>query len=260
MLHGCTQNPSDFEAGTKMNAQADAAGFLAAYPDEPTTDNPEKCWNWFLPGDQTRGNGEPAVLAGIVGDVAKDYTVDPKRVFTAGISAGAAMAVVLGATYPDVFAAIAVHSGLEYQAATDPMSALSASAYGGPDPRAQGDTAFTAMGPAARSVPVIVFHGDSDAVVNVVNGQQVVTQWTETNTRTGASVGTGASEMGNAGGKTFTHTTYGGGAGGRSLLESYVVHGMGHAWSGGSASGSFTDPNGPDASAIIWSFFASHGR
>jgi len=260
MLHGCTQDPSDFEAGTQMSAQADAAGFLVAYPDEPTSDNAEKCWNWFVPADQTRGNGEPAVLAGIVSDVAKDYTVDPKRVFAAGISAGAAMTVILGATYPDVFAAIGVHSGLEYQAATDATSALSASAYGGPDPKAQGDTAFMAMGSNARSVPVIVFHGDSDPVVNVVNGQQVITQWTETDTRAGAAVGAGASDMGSAGGKTYTHTTYAGPSGGKTLLESYVVHGLGHAWSGGSTAGTFTDPNAPDASAIIWAFFASHGR
>jgi poly(hydroxyalkanoate) depolymerase family esterase len=260
MLHGCTQDPSDFEAGTQMNGQADSAGFLVAYPDEPTSDNVEKCWNWFLPADQARGAGEPAVLAGIVSDVAKDYTVDAKRVFVAGISAGAAMAVILGATYPDVFAAIGVHSGLEYQAATDPTSALSASAYGGPDPKAQGDTAFTAMGSAARSVPVIVFHGDADDVVNVVNGQQVITQWTETDTRAGASVGAGTSEMGSAGGKTYTHTTYADGTGGTSLLESYIVHGLEHAWSGGSTAGTFTDPNAPDASAIIWGFFASHGR
>ena len=260
MLHGCTQNPADFEAGTQMNTQADAAGFLVAYPDEPTSDNLEKCWNWFLPADQVRGGTEPAVLAGIVGDVAKDYTVDTKRVFAAGISAGAAMSVILGATYPDVFAAIAVHSGLEYQAATDATSALSASAYGGPDPKGQGDAAFTAMGSAARSVPVIVFQGDTDNVVNVVNGQQVITQWTETDTRAGASVGAGTSEMGSAGGKTYTHTSYSGAAGGKSLLESYVVHDMGHAWAGGSNAGTYTDPNAPDASAIIWSFFASHGR
>lgn len=260
MLHGCTQDPSDFAAGTQMNAQADAAGFLVAYPDQPTSDNPEKCWNWFLPADQARGSGEPALLAGIVGDVAKDYTVDARRVFAAGISAGAAMTVILGATYPDVFAAIGVHSGLEYEAATDATSALSASAYGGPDPKAQGDTAFGAMGSSARAVPVIVFHGDADDVVNVVNGQQVVSQWTETDTRAGATVGATMTDMGSAGGKSYTHASYPGGTGGKSLLESYVVHGMGHAWSGGSTAGTFTDPNAPDASAIIWAFFASHGR
>ncbi len=260
MLHGCTQNASDFEAGTQMDRQGDQGGFLVAYPDQPASANVEKCWNWFVPGDQARGGGEPAVLAGIVGDVAKDYTVDAKRVFVAGISAGAAMSVILGATYPDVFAAIAEHSGLEYEAATDATSALSASAYGGPSPKAQGDAAFMAMGSVARSVPAMVFHGDSDAVVNVVNAQQVVAQWTETDTRAGASVGTGTSEMGSAGGKSYTHTSYAGGAGGTSLLESYIVQGLGHAWSGGSTSGTFTDANAPDASAIIWAFFASHGR
>lgn len=260
MLHGCTQTASDFEAGTQMDEQGDAGGFLVAYPDQPTSANPEKCWNWFLPADQARGSGEPALLAGIVGDVAKDYTIDSKRVFAAGISAGAAMTVILGATYPDVFAGIGVHSGLEYQAATDATSALGAAAYGGPDPKAQGDAAFTAMGSAAHVVPVIVFHGDADNVVNVVNGQQVVTQWTETDTRAGATVGAGTSQMGSAGGKTYTHATYGSGPGGKSLLESYVVHGLGHAWSGGSTSGTFTDPNAPDASAIIWAFFDSQGR
>lgn len=260
MLHGCTQSASDFEAGTQMDRQADAGGFLVAYPDQPASANAAKCWNWFVPADQARGGGEPALLAGIVGDVAKDYTVDAKRVFVAGISAGAAMSVILGATYPDVFAAIAEHSGLEYQAATDATSSLGAAAYGGPDPKSQGDAAFTAMGSAARAVPVMVFQGDADNVVNVINGQQVITQWTETDTRAGASVGAGASDMGSAGGKTYTHTTYAGGSGGTSLLESYVVHGLGHAWSGGSTSGTFTDPNGPDASAIIWAFFASRGR
>jgi poly(hydroxyalkanoate) depolymerase family esterase len=260
MLHGCTQSAPDFEAGTQMDAQGDAGGFFVAYPDQPTSANAAKCWNWYVPADQARGGGEPAVLSGIVGDVAKDYTVDAKRVFVAGISAGAAMSVILGATYPDVFAAIGVHSGLEYQAATDATSALGASANGGPDPKGQGDAAFTAMGSAARSVPVIVFHGDSDPIVNVVNGQQVIAQWTETDTRAGASVGAGASVMGSAGGKTYTRTSYGGGPGGQSLLESYIVHGLGHAWSGGSTSGTYTDPNAPDASAIIAAFFASHGR
>ncbi|HEX8793908.1 MAG TPA: PHB depolymerase family esterase [Polyangiaceae bacterium] len=260
MLHGCTQSAPDFEAGTQMDKQGDAGGFLVAYPDQPTSANAAKCWNWFVPGDQARGSGEPSVLAGIVGDVAKDYTVDPKRVFAAGISAGAAMTVILGATYPDVFAAIGVHSGLEYQAATDTNSALSASAYGGPDPKAQGDAAFAAMGSAAHAVPVMVFHGDADNVVNVVNGQQVIAQWTETDTRAGSTAGPGTSEMGSAGGKTYTHTSYSGGQAGKTLLESYIVHGLEHAWSGGSTSGTYTDPNAPDASAILWSFFAAHGR
>jgi poly(hydroxyalkanoate) depolymerase family esterase len=260
MLHGCTQTPSDFETGTQMDVQADMAGFIAAYPEEPSSANSEECWNWFLPADQARRSGEPQLLANIVGDLGQDYSIDPNRVFAAGLSAGAAMAVVVGATYPDVFAAIGVSAGLEYEAATDESSAISASENGGPDPTTQGDLAFTAMGAQARSVPVIVFHGDADQVVNVSNGTQVVSQWSETDTRAQASVGPAVVTMGSAAGKTFTHTTYADGTSGKSLLELYIVHGMGHAWSGGSSAGSYTDPDAPDASALVWQFFSGHGR
>jgi poly(hydroxyalkanoate) depolymerase family esterase len=259
MLHGCTQTPADFAAGTRMDAQADAAGFIVAYPAEPSSANVEECWNWFLSADQSRGSGEPALLARIVGDLANDYSIDSRRVFAAGLSAGAAMAVVLGATYPDVFAAIGVHSGLEYAAATDASSALSVSANGGPDPKAQGDAAFSAMGAQARAVPVIVFHGDADSVVNVINGQQVASQWAETDDRAGAAVGQPATATGSAGGRSFTQTLYSSGSPAAALLELYVVHGLGHAWSGGSSAGSFTDPSGPDASEMMWQFFAAHG-
>jgi poly(hydroxyalkanoate) depolymerase family esterase len=260
MLHGCTQAPADFAAGTRMNAQADAAGFLVAYPQQPTSENAEACWNWFLPAHQARGAGEPQSIAGIVSDVGGAYAVDGKRVFVAGISAGAAMAVILGATYPDVFAAVGVHSGLEFQAATDVASGLSASTSGGPDPKKQGDAAFAAMGAQAREVAVIVFHGTADATVNPVNAGQVVAQWTETDDRAGASVGAGTSQQGSAGGKSFTHTTFVDGTSGAPLLEEYLVTSLAHAWSGGSTAGTFTDPAGPDASALMWQFFAAHGR
>jgi poly(3-hydroxybutyrate) depolymerase len=169
------------------------------------------------------------------------------------------MAVILGATYPDVFAAIGVHSGLEYEAGTDETSALTASASGGPNPTTQGDLAFTAMGAQARPVPVIVFHGSDDQVVVPTNATQIISQWTETDTRAGATVGAGVASMGTGGGATFTHTTYANGSSGKSLLELYLVNGMGHAWSGGSSAGSYTDPDAPPASSIIWQFFAGHG-
>ena len=260
MLHGCTQTMGDFAARSQMTGQADPAGYLVAYPDEPTSANPEQCLNWFLPGDQARGSGETALLAGLVADVAGAYTVDPKRVFAAGISSGAAMAVILGATYPDVFAAIGVHSGLEYEAATDVSSALQAEQSGGPAPKTQGDAAFGAMGARARAVPVIVFQGDADPTVNVVNGQQTIDQWNETDTRASATIGPPVATQGSAGGKSFAHTTYSDGKTTRSMLELYVVAGLAHAWSGGSTSGTFTDPNGPDATSLVWQFFAAHGQ
>jgi poly(hydroxyalkanoate) depolymerase family esterase len=260
MLHGCTQTPADFETGTGMDAVAEQNGFFVAYVEEPTSANPEQCWNWFLPADQSRGSGEPMLLANIVKDLSTSYEVDPTRVFAAGLSAGAAMAVVLGATYPDVFAAIGVCSGLEYAAGTDETSALTASASGGPDPTKQGDLAFSAMGASARPVPVMVWHGDQDQVVNVTNATQIIQQWSETDTRAGATVGPAMQTTGSTSGASWTHSTYAGGTGATSLLELYIVHGMGHAWAGGNASGSYTDPNAPDASLILWQFFASHPK
>jgi poly(hydroxyalkanoate) depolymerase family esterase len=260
MLHGCTQTMSDFATGTQMNTQADAAGFLVAYPDEPTSANVEQCFNWFLPTDQARGAGEPQLLAGIAGDVAGAFTVDAARVFVAGLSSGAAMAVILGATYPDVFAAVGAHSGLEYEAATDEASALQAAQSGGPAPKTQGDAAFAAMGTYARAVPAIVFQGTADTTVNDVNGQQVVDQWTETDDRASASVGAGAATQGSAGGKSFTLTTYTDAKSGGVMLEYYLVSGLAHAWSGGSSAGTFTDPDGPDATSLMWAFFAAHPK
>jgi poly(hydroxyalkanoate) depolymerase family esterase len=260
MLHGCTQTMADFAAGTQMNTQADAAGFLVAYPDEPTSANVEQCFNWFLPADQARGAGEPQLLAGIVGDVAGSFTVDATRVFVAGLSSGAAMAVILGATYPDVFAAVGAHSGLEYEAATDETSALTAAESGGPAPKTQGDAAFAAMGTYARPVPVIVFQGTADTTVNDVNGQQIVGQWTETDDRASATIGAGAATQGTAGGKSFTLTTYTDAKSGDAMLEYYLVSGLAHAWSGGSTAGTFTDPDGPDATKLMWAFFAANPK
>lgn len=263
MLHGCDEQPADFEQGTAMDALADAHGFLVAYPQQPSSANALECWNWFLPADQARGSGEPSSIAGVVADVKGSYAVDAKATFVAGMSSGGAMAVILGATYPDLFAAIAVHSGLEYAAATDETSALNAQASGGPAPKGQGDAAFTAMGSFARVVPAIVFHGDADTEVNIANATQVIDQWVETDARaSGDAISTTATTTvdGAGPGKTFTHTTYADPKSGATLLELYVVHGMNHAWSGGVSGAPYTDPQGPDASTLLWSFFDAHRR
>jgi len=164
MLHGCTQTPADFAAGTQMDQLADQKQFIVVYPQQTSTYNQEDCWNWFDPADQSRGSGEPAIIAGIVQTVehsTAQWTIDSHRVYVAGLSAGAAMAVLLGATYPDIFAAIGVQSGLEYKAATTSNNAFTALRQGGPDPMQQGQVAYTAMGSAARVVPTIVFHGQA---------------------------------------------------------------------------------------------------
>src|SRR5215211_5162372 len=184
MLHGCDETPQDFATVTQMNQLADQKQFIVVYPQQTSGDNPLKCWNWFEASNQSRGSGEPAILAGITQTVQQStdrWTIDPRRVYVAGLSAGAAMAVILGATYPDLFAAIGVHSGLEYKAATNQSVALQAMILGGPDPTQQGTLAYHAMGSFARVVPTIVFHGTSDFRVWPVNGDQVIRQWMQTN-------------------------------------------------------------------------------
>ena len=183
MLHGCTQTPADFAAGTQMDQLADQKQFIVVYPQQTSTYNQEKCWNWFDSADQSRGSGEPAIIAGIVQAVEQttsQWTIDTHRIYAAGLSAGAAMTVILGATYPDIFAAIGVQSGLEYQAATSSTDAYTALRQGGPDPARQGQAAYNAMGSAARVVPTITFHGTSDYLVYPINGEQVVRQWMQT--------------------------------------------------------------------------------
>jgi poly(hydroxyalkanoate) depolymerase family esterase len=236
MLHGCTQSPEDFAAGTRMNQLAEVHGFLVAYPAQTSRSNGNKCWNWFRPGDQARGRGEPSLLAGIAQQVASDYRIDPRRVFVAGLSAGAAMAVILGETYPDVFAGVGAHSGLPFAAAHDVASAFAAM------------KAAPARTPRAGTVPTIVFHGDADHTVAVANSDGIVRDATVDTAQRTAHGGVAP------GGRSYTRTVWTG-ASDRPRAESWRVHGAGHAWSGGSAQGSYTDPAGPDASAEMVRFF-----
>ena len=239
MLHGCTQNPDDFAAGTGMNEAALKRGFYVLYPAQTQHANSSRCWNWFKHNHQKRGRGEPALLAGMTRDVMKRYNIDPQRVYVAGLSAGGAMAAILGDAYPDLFAAVGVHSGLATGSATNVQGALS--------------VMKTGAAPAARSTaspPTIVFHGDQDATVSPANGEHVVA----------ASAGASKSEGKRArspNGRDYTQRTYKD-ASGRVVAEHWAVHGAGHAWSGGSARGSYTDGTGPDASAEMLRFFLAN--
>ncbi|GGR77358.1 extracellular catalytic domain type 1 short-chain-length polyhydroxyalkanoate depolymerase [Deinococcus sedimenti] len=262
MLHGCTQSPADFAAGTRMNDLADTQGFLVVYPEQPASANQNKCWNWFEPAHQARGQGEPAAIRAVVDAVKGRVNVDPARVYVAGLSAGAAMSVIMGATYPDVFSGVGVASGLEFKAATSSSAAFTAMNSGGPNPDAQGTAAFNAMGTFRRTVRTIVFHGSSDYTVYPVNGDQVAAQWVQTNdladdgqdngSRSTAQVTSRTGTVGGTGGRAYTVKSFAGG-----VVEQWSVTGMGHAWSGGSTAGSYTDPKGPDASAEMWRFFSA---
>ncbi len=267
MLHGCTQNAGDFAAGTKMNALAERDTFLVLYPEQSSAANGSMCWNWFEPAHQARGAGEPSIIAGMVQSTLARYRVDADRVFVAGMSAGGAMAVILGATYPDLFAAIGVSAGLEYKAATNLAGALIAQETGGPDPNLQGKLAYAASGSAARVVPTIVFHGQNDLTVAVVNGHQVLSQWAQTNDL--ADEGRDNGSISDTPAATFHGQVPGGYAYTRyvytdakrnALMEKWIVQTMTHRWSGGSAAGSYTDPKGPDASEEMLRFFREHPR
>ncbi len=246
MLHGCTQSPDDFAAGTRMNLLAEEFGFLVAYPAQPKSSNPSKCWNWFRPGDQRRGQGEPSLIAGIAGQIAKDHAVARAQIYVAGLSAGGAAAAIMGAAYPDIFAAVGVHSGLACGAASDIPSAFSAMRQG--DARAR---PYPESGPS-QPVPTIVFHGDRDTTVSPVNGDQVIAQ-----AKAGADLIRTVDSGQSAGGIKYTRVTEKD-PGGRTVLEHWMLHGCGHAWSGGSAQGSYTEPRGPDASQEMIRFFLQH--
>lgn len=244
MLHGCTQSPDDFAAGTRMNEAAEAHTCLVVYPAQTSAANMQKCWNWFSAADQERDAGEPSLIAGITRAVMRDYAVDPRRVHVAGLSAGGAAASVMGETYPDLYAAIGVHSGLACGAARDMPSAFAAMQRGGDhSPR---------LVTRRRVVPAIVFHGDRDTTVNPRNGEAVVAQAAQAE-RLRTHTETGQVSGGYAWRRTL-HTD----TDGQTVAEHWVVSGAGHAWFGGSPAGSCTDPRGPDATGEMLRFFLEH--
>jgi poly(hydroxyalkanoate) depolymerase family esterase len=254
MLHGCTQDADDFAAGTRMNVLAEEHGFLVVYPEQSGRANPSRCWNWFKASEQQRGQGEPSIIADITREVAASYNVDAQRIYVAGMSAGAAMALTMATTHPDLYAAVGVHSGLPHGVASDLPSALGLMKHG---PQTSADrTAVAGHTMAAKRVPAIVFHGDHDQTVNQRNAEQVLREsvrGTVGDARPLLSVHEGQQP----GGLAYTRYIYRD-TDGETLAEGWSVHGLGHAWSGGAAAGSHTDPRGPDASAQMARFFAEH--
>jgi poly(hydroxyalkanoate) depolymerase family esterase len=240
MLHGCKQDPVDFAIGTRMNAVAEEHGLLILYPAQSAEANPMVCWNWFNPKDQVRDSGEPTIVAGMTRQIMGQHKIDPERVFVAGLSAGGAMAAVLGATYPDIFAGIGVHSGLPYQAANDVISAFAAmrgEAKNGPNTR------------VTPRIPTIVFHGDADSTVHPSNATEIIAAQAQADD---------AIEVEMAADRTYTRRITRDGDG-RMWSEYWLVHKGQHGWSGGSLEGSFTNPRGPDASREMLRFFLEVG-
>ena len=252
MLHGCKQDPDDFAAATRMNALAEEYGLLVVYPRQAQEANGSECWNWFEPKHQQRDRGEPSLIAGITREVVSAYGLDARRVYVAGLSAGGAMAAVMGTTYPDVYAAVGIHSGLAYEAARDVPSAFAAMRGEGP----KRGKRKSRMDASLRRVPTIVFHGDSDTTVHPSNGDELIAQASPvpSASKTGENAFV---ERGEMGGRAYTRTTHRDTAG-NPVMEQWLIHGAAHAWCGGSTEGSFSDPTGPDASREMLRFFLQH--
>ena len=262
MLHGCTQNPDDFAAGTGMNEQAREQGFIVLYPEQVPQANPSGCWNWFKHNHQQRGHGEPALLASLTQSVIQRCCIDARRVYIAGLSAGGAMAAIVAAAYPELFAAVGVHSGLPGGAASNVAEALAVMKGGGGGVRLRLEALPFGEGPevtlnARRRVPTIVFHGDQDQTVHPRNGEQVIAA--ALGHPAGAPLGSAPAssrvEHGvSAHGRRYTRHIHHDDDG-SAFAEHWLVHGAGHAWSGGQAKGSYTDARGPDATREMLRFF-----
>jgi poly(hydroxyalkanoate) depolymerase family esterase len=248
MLHGCTQDPDDFALGTGMNLLAEEQGFIVAYPRQPATANHSACWNWFNLKDQMRDAGEPNIIAGITRAVMAEFYIDAKRVYVAGLSAGGAMALIMSATYPELYAATGVHSGLAYGSATDLPSAFAAM-RGNSSPMAMARRKTDPRSASGR-VRTIVFHGESDQTVHPSNAGLIVAE-----ARAGVPGAAQETHHGrSAGGRAYTRTLIRD-ARGVLHVEHWTIQGLAHAWSGGRPEGSYTDPHGPDASREMLRFF-----
>jgi poly(hydroxyalkanoate) depolymerase family esterase len=259
-LHGCTESIDVYRQLTALDKLAESKGFIVAFPGQTPSENSQGCWNWFKPAHMQRGAGEPSIIAGITQAIQQKYSVDAKRTYVLGFSAGGAMATVMGATYPDLYAAVGSGSGCEY-------NGLPCVGSPGPDPLDSGKRAYQAMGSYARSVPVIVFQGDADTTVVPANGDRIVREWQVTNDYADDGSSNGSIPLSPtstvpkqvSGGRSYTVTTYGDGKGGE-LIQYWVVRGMNHAWSGGCACQQYADPSGPNESLAMYDFFLHHPK
>ncbi|MFO1205363.1 MAG: PHB depolymerase family esterase [Burkholderiales bacterium] len=274
MLHGCKQDPESFAAGTRMNRLADEHGFLVLYPRQSALANGYSCWNWFDPRTQARG-GEAAIVMAMIDEVAARHSVDANRIYVAGISAGGAFAAILASCYTDVFAAAVVHSGFPYGVADNPIAGLRVMESAYPyDAEKSGQAAFACRGSGRRTMPMLVIHGTEDDKVLPKAAGDVIRQFAQVddlcddgqdNDSIAATRLTQKTVAAEPGQRAYVVSTLA--RDGKPLLQEVLVSGLGHAWSGGDDGRAspqdrvkypYNDPQGPDASRMMWGFFAQH--
>lgn len=255
MLHGCTQDADNIARGTKLNSVAERRGLLVAYPEQPASANVLKCWNWYEPAHQKRDEGEPSIIAAIVQEIASNYSVNRSRVYVGGVSAGAAMALTTAYAYPEMFAAVGTHSGIALGAASSVTEGMAAMQRGAPTTAELPSIASRSMGKHPRFIPGIVFQGGADRAVNFVNARNIVDQLVGLHPHSPAMAISKEVKGTSDGGYHFTRVTYGKG---RDVVEAWVIDELGHAWSGGSSDGTYTDAKGPNASEEMVRFFMEH--
>ena len=249
LLHGCRQNALDFSRGTGMNALADEHQIVVLYPEQLSKANSGGCWNWFEPSHQTR-SGEPGMIAALtrktIAASQGDVQIDPDRVYIAGLSAGGAMSAVVAELYPDIFAAVGVHSGLPAGAAQSMIGAFGAMRRGGPVQ-------------TATAMPTIIFHGTADKTVHPDNGEHASDAAQAALGNSGLALVKNEHIMRAKDQRPAKRTAYRDDKG-KPYVEHWTVENGGHAWSGGLAAGSYTDPQGPSASRAMLAFFLQHKK
>jgi poly(hydroxyalkanoate) depolymerase family esterase len=244
-LHGCTENDLGFDLLSGWTTEAEQQGFIVVYPDQNNFVNPAGCWNWFLSTNQHRGWGEPAIIAGVTNLMKSRYTIDSRRVFVTGVSAGGVMANIMAVTYPDIYAATSLLAGCEYRC--DVLMNTT--------PQQSGQWAIAEMGSRRRPVPAIIFQGTADIVVPPSTADRIVGQWA---TVDGIDTTADLVQAGQVpGGRSYTRSVYRS-AGGTDLIEKYMINGAGHVYPGGCSCSLYGDPSGPDATGLSWAFFAAH--
>lgn len=255
MLHGCTQDADNIALGTGLNSSAEEHRLIVVYPEQPASANLMKCWNWYEPANQSRDGGEPALIAGIAREVISSFSIDRTRVYIGGISAGAAMALATAYAYPDLFAAVGVHSGIALGAAGTITEGMAAMQRGAPEGVQLANTAKRLMGANSRFMPAILFQGGRDHVVNTANARNIVDQLMGLHGDPVAMALSYSTKGTSEGGYHYSRAIYGRD---RDVVEAWTVDELGHAWSGGSPTGTYTDPKGPDATREMVRFFLDH--